>query len=69
MKVEEIRALTDDQIRENLLNLRKEQMNIRFQTATGQVEKTHRASEIRRDVARLKTITTERARGAAAGGK
>lgn len=69
MKAEEIRAMSEDQIKDKLLDLRKEQMNLRFQTATGQVEKTHRAREIRRDVARLKTITTQRAQEAAAGGK
>ena len=69
MKAQEIRALSDDQIKDKLLDLRKEQMNLRFQNATGQVEKTHRAREIRRDVARLKTMTNQRAAEATAGGK
>ena len=69
MKAQEVRALSDDQIKDKLLDLRKEQMNLRFQSATGQVEKTHRAREITRDVARLKTIANQRAAEATAGGK
>ena len=69
MKAIEIRALSDDQIKEKLLDLRKEQLNLRFQSATGQVEKTHRAGEIRNEIARLKTIKTERANQVTAGGK
>lgn len=69
MKAVEIRALSDDQINEKLIGLRKEQMNLRFQAATGQVEKTHRAGEIRHHIARLKTIKSERSRMATVGGK
>jgi len=56
MKAAEVRGMTPDQIADSLLNLKKEQFNLRFQAATGQVEKTHRVNEIRKDIARLKTI-------------
>lgn len=56
MKIDEIRRLTPDQLSEQLLNLKKEQFNLRFQQATGQMEKTHRASEVRKDIARIKTV-------------
>jgi len=56
MKIDEIRRLTPDQMQEQLLMLKKEQFNLRFQQATGQMEKTHRASEVRQDIARIKTI-------------
>ena len=56
MKIDEIRGMTPDQLSETLLNLKKEQFNLRFQAATGQVEKTHRVNEIRKDIARIKTV-------------
>ena len=56
MKIADVRGLTPDQLAETLLNLKKEQFNLRFQAATGQVEKTHRVNEIRRDIARIKTV-------------
>ena len=56
MKIDEIRGLTPDQLAEQLLSLKKEQFNLRFQKATGQVEKTHRVGEVRKDIARIKTI-------------
>ena len=56
MKIDEIRGMTPDQLAEALLNLKKEQFNLRFQAATGQVEKTHRVGEIRKDIARIKTV-------------
>ena len=56
MKIDEIRGLTPDQLAETLLNLKKEQFNLRFQAATGQLEKTHRSDEIRKDIARIKTV-------------
>ncbi|WP_269713712.1 50S ribosomal protein L29 [Caulobacter sp. NIBR2454] len=61
MKITDIRALTPDQLTENLLNLKKEQFNLRFQAATGQVEKTHRVNEIRKDIARIKTVLRAKA--------
>ena len=56
MKIDEVRGLTPDQLTEQLVNLKKEQFNLRFQKATGQVEKTHRVGEVRKDIARIKTI-------------
>ena len=55
MKIDEIRGMTPDQLAETLLNLKKEQFNLRFQKATGQVEKTHRVDQVRKDIARIKT--------------
>ena len=56
MKAEDIRSLSDDQITDELLKLKKEQFNLRFQDATGQLEKTARVRQVRRDIARIKTI-------------
>lgn len=56
MKIDEIRGMTPDQLGETLLNLKKEQFNLRFQAATGQVEKTHRVDQVRKDIARIKTV-------------
>ena len=54
MKMSDVRALTSDQIKDEILKLRKEQLNLRFQRASGQLEKTNRIRQIRRDIARLK---------------
>jgi large subunit ribosomal protein L29 len=56
MKIDDVRAMTPDQLTDQLVNLKKEQFNLRFQKATGQVEKTHRVGEVRKDIARIKTI-------------
>ena len=56
MKIDEVRGMTPDQLTEALVNLKKEQFNLRFQQATGQVEKTHRFDEVRKDIARIKTV-------------
>ena len=56
MKMDDIRRLTPDQLSDNLLQLKKEQFNLRFQAATSQLEKTHRVEEVRRDIARIKTV-------------
>jgi large subunit ribosomal protein L29 len=56
MKIDEVRGLTHDQLAETLVGLKKEQFNLRFQAATGQVEKTHRVDQIRKDIARIKTV-------------
>ena len=56
MKIDEVRGLTPDQLADQLVSLKKEQFNLRFQAATGQVEKTHRSSEVRKDIARIKTV-------------
>jgi large subunit ribosomal protein L29 len=55
MKIDEVRGLTPDQLAESLLSLKKEQFNLRFQKATGQIEKTHRVDQVRKDIARIKT--------------
>lgn len=67
MKIEDIRGLTTDQLGEELLKLKKEQFNLRFQAATGQMEKTHRVNEVRKDIARIKTVL--RAKAAAPKGR
>jgi large subunit ribosomal protein L29 len=56
MKIDEVRGLTPDQLSETLINPKKEQFNLRFQKATGQIEKTHRVDQVRKDIARIKTI-------------
>ena len=56
MKAEELRTRTLDELADQLASLKKEQFNLRFQTATGQLEKTARVREVRRDIARVKTI-------------
>jgi large subunit ribosomal protein L29 len=63
MKIAEVRNLTQDQLGETLLNLKKEQFNLRFQKATGQQEKTHRVGEIRKDIARIKTVLQSKSQG------
>ena len=56
MKAEEVRGLTADQLKDKLADLKKEQFNLRFQKATGQIEKTHRVDQVRKDIARIKTV-------------
>jgi large subunit ribosomal protein L29 len=65
MKIDDIRRLTPDQLAENLLQLKKEQFNLRFQAATSQLEKTHRVNEVRKDIARIKTVLRAKAPAAA----
>jgi large subunit ribosomal protein L29 len=64
MKIDEVRRLTPDQLTDTLLNLKKEQFNLRFQAATSQLEKTHRVEEVRRDIARIKTVLRGKASAA-----
>jgi large subunit ribosomal protein L29 len=59
-----VRRLTPDQLTDQLLSLKKEQFNLRFQAATGQLEKTHRVEEVRRDIARIKTVLRVKAQAA-----
>jgi large subunit ribosomal protein L29 len=61
MKPAEVRAMTPDQLSEQLASLKKEQFNLRFQRATGQLEKTARVKQVRKDIARIKTIAAEKA--------
>lgn len=67
MKADDIKAMSADQIDDAVLKLKKEQFNLRFQRATGQLENTARVREVRRDIARLKTIARQK-RGRAAEG-
>ena len=64
-KIADVRAKSPDELGEMLLGLRKEQFNLRFQRATGQLEAVSRIREVRRDIARTKTIIGERSRAAA----
>ena len=54
-RASDLKAMSKDQLSDELLNLKKEQFNLRFQRATGQLEKTHRVDEVRKDIARIKT--------------
>jgi len=62
MKAEEVRSKSADQLNEQLLDLRKEAFNLRFQQASGQMQNTARARQVRRDIARIKTILSEQSR-------
>ncbi len=61
MKAEDARAMSPDQLSDELAKLKKEQFNLRFQKATGQLEKTARVKAVRRDIARIKTIAAQKA--------
>ncbi|MCB9958357.1 MAG: 50S ribosomal protein L29 [Hyphomicrobiales bacterium] len=61
MKPEDLRAKTDDELKDMLLGLRKEAFNLRFQAASGQLENTARRRQVRRSIARVKTIIGQRA--------
>ena len=63
MKVADVRAMTIDQLDDEVLKLKKEQFNLRFQRATGQLENTARVRIIRRDIARMKTIAAQKRAG------
>ena len=65
MKAEDLRGMTLDQLEDEVLKLKKEQFNLRFQRASGQLENTARVREVRRDIARVMTVAREK-RGAAA---
>jgi large subunit ribosomal protein L29 len=69
MKVSEIRDMTLDQLDDQLARLKKEQFNLRFQRASGQLENTSRVREVRRDIARVMTIARQKAKGVRAGAK
>lgn len=60
MKAADVRSKSVDQLTDELVKLKKEQFNLRFQAATGQLEKTGRVTEVRRDIARVKTILREK---------
>jgi large subunit ribosomal protein L29 len=59
-KVEDLRTKTDDQLSSDLGDLKREAFNLRFQAATNQLERPARIKEVRRDIARIKTLQTER---------
>jgi len=63
MKASDARVMTVDQIDDEVLKLKKEQFNLRFQRATGQLENTSRVREVRRDIARLKTVARQKRAG------
>ena len=60
MKADDVRVMTPDQLSDELMKLKKEQFNLRFQRATGQLENTGRVSIVRRDIARIKTIAAQK---------
>ena len=64
-KIGDVRVKSADELNTMLLDLRKEQFNLRFQRATGQLEALSRIKQVRRDIARVKTIIGERARASA----
>ena len=61
MKASDVKAMTADELNDQLAKLKKEQFNLRFQKATGQLEKTARVQVVRRDIARIKTIARQKA--------
>ena len=63
MKASDARAMTVDQLDDEVLKLKKEQFNLRFQRATGQLENTSRVREVRRDIARLLTVARQKRAG------
>jgi large subunit ribosomal protein L29 len=66
MKIADLRAQSDDQLNEQLGQLKKEQFNLRFQAATGQLAKASRVREVRRSIAQIQTLQSERSRSAQA---
>jgi large subunit ribosomal protein L29 len=63
-RLESFRHWTPDQLRDELTKLKKEQFNLRFQKATGQMEKTSRVGEVRRDIARIESILSQKSQTA-----
>ena len=59
-RLSDLKTMTPDQLQDELLSLKKEQFNLRFQRATGQLENTGRIREVRRDVARVKTLSRQK---------
>ncbi len=66
MKIEDTRSMTPDQLKDELLALKKEAFNLRFQQAIGQLENTARMREVRRDIARIKMVLGDQQRSSAA---
>jgi large subunit ribosomal protein L29 len=67
-RLSDLKVMSQDQLEHELLSLKKEQFNLRFQRATGQLQNSARVRIVRRDIARIKTLAAQ-ARGAAQGGK
>jgi large subunit ribosomal protein L29 len=65
-RTSDLKAMSTDQLSDELLNLKKEQFNLRFQRATGQLENTGRVREVRRDIARVKTLQRQKSAAAKA---
>jgi len=65
--IDDVKVMTDDQLQQQLLQLKREQFNLRFQSATNQLEKPSRVREVRRTIARIKTLQNQRARTQAQG--
>ncbi len=66
MKAADLRTKTNDELKEQVIDLRKESFNLRFQTASGQLENTSRKKQVRREIARIKSIQAERGRNTGA---
>lgn len=64
MEAKDLVTKTEDELQEELINLKKEAFNLRFQGASGQLENTARVRQVRRDIARIKTVVSQRARAA-----
>ncbi|WP_374418523.1 50S ribosomal protein L29 [Novosphingobium arvoryzae] len=65
-KIQDLRVKSDDQLSADLAELKREAFNLRFQAATNQLERPARIKEVRRDIARIKTLQTERSQSAKA---
>jgi large subunit ribosomal protein L29 len=65
-RLSDLTAMSTDQLQDELLKLKKEQFNLRFQKATGQLENTARVTELRKDIARIKTLQRSKAVAASA---
>ena len=64
--IDDLKVKTDDQLQQQLIELKREQFNLRFQAATNQLEKPSRVTEVRKTIARIKTLQNQRAREQAA---
>ena len=64
MKVEDLRQNSEDELKQHVLDLKKEAFNLRFQQASGHLENTSRVRQVRRDIARVKTVLNERRQSA-----
>jgi len=67
-RLSDLKVMTEDQLSEEILNLKKEQFNLRFQRATGQLENTSRVRIVRREIARAKTLAAQKRKASKAAG-